>query len=726
MRFRTAFHAITARSALTAAGLATTALTTLAPFGVAHAATAAATPLVTGAISDATTTALTASVPAALASATDTGALASTASFPHLQLALQRPAARQAALDALVAAQTDPASPQYHQWLTPAQLRSDYGPAQSDIDAVTGWLTAHGLTVNKVSATGMSIDFSGTAASLKAAFHAAMHGFARNGESHLASATVPTIPAALSPVVAGVTLSNFFPHPVLKKAQAPLASVASQVASGQVRKIGTSLTDTVDGTTFYAVTPADFATIYNVNQARNGYAGAALTGAGVTLVVAEQTDINPADWNTFRSLSGLSSYPGTLSITHPGGCADPGFTVADETEAAIDSEWSSAVAPGANIIEAACAGTATTFGVMTTLQNLVELGTPAVAISISYGGSEQGNGLAFLQMWENLVEEGASEGISIFVSAGDGASDIGDTGATVATTGLSVNGLASNPYDTAIGGTDFGDTAKNENAVYWSSTNSATGGSALSYVPEIPWDNSCTNSINYKYVGATGPILNCNNPPAGVNYQNVVGGSGGRSLIYAKPDWQTTSLAGVPNDGVRDLPDVSLFAANGFWNHFYLECQSNTATGGAPCDPYNSTDFLDSAYGGTSFGAPDFAGIAALVAQFKGYRVGNMAPRLYQLAALQYASTTLAKQCLASKGNAVSAACVFYDVNTGDNSVACQAGTPDCYTNANSTQGIGVLTSVAGKNDPAFPAGVGYDLATGLGTVNVTNLIVNY
>ena len=349
-----------------------------------------------------------------------------------------------------------------------------------------------------------------------------------------------------------------------------------------------------------------------------------------------------------------------------------------------------------------------------------------MTISISYGGSEQDNGVSFTQGFANLLEEGASEGISIFVSSGDGASDIGDTGAPVATSGLSVNALAASPYDTAIGGTDFGDTVLGENATYWSSTNTGIGGSAKSYIPEIPWDNSCSSVINYKAVGAKGPILNCNAATPAASYQNVVGGSGGQSLFFTKPDWQATTIPGVPNDGVRDLPDVSLFAANGFWNHFYLECMSNQAEGGVPCDPTNANDFFGSAFGGTSFGAPDFAGIAALVAEFKGFRVGNMAPRLYQLAAAQYANAVLAKSCLATKGNAISPACVFYDVNTGDNSVACQAGTPNCFTNANSTAGIGVLSPSTTKLTPAFPAGQGYDLATGLGTVNVTNLIVNY
>ena len=693
------------------------------PTAAALAATPAATPLVTAPITDAATVSIPGSMATSLAGASDAGALASSHTLEHLQLILKRSPARQAALDALVAAQTDPKSSSFHQWLTPAQLASSYGPAPADIAKTESWLTSRGLKVNSVSPTGMSIDFTGDAATVGSAFHTALHAYTRNGAAHFSAATAPAIPAALAPVVSGASLSNFFPKPMLTRA----ASLpAAKLAGAKVQKIGSSYTMNAGGTTYYAVTPSDFATIYNENQAFKGtpVIGEKITGKGVTLVVAEQTDINPADWNSFRTSFGLTGYPGTLSITHPGRCTDPGFT-GDEGEAAIDAEWSGAVAPGANIVEAACAGTETTFGVETTLQNLVELGTPAVAISVSYGGCEQGQSLTFEQGWTNLVEEGAAEGIAIFVSSGDSAAAGCDENA-IATDGLAVNGLATPPYVTAIGGTDFLDTALKENATYWSSSNSTTGGSAKSYVPEIPWDNSCSNAVNYTYVGASGPIANCNVKKPKASYQNAVGGSGGQSELFAKPDYQSTSLSGVPDDGVRDIPDVSFFAANGFWNHFYLECMSDPNEGGAPCDFTNPTDFLDGAYGGTSFGAPDFAGVAALVAQYKGYRSGNFAPRLYQLAQLQFSNSTLARTCNSNTGAAVGKSCIFNDVTTGDNTAPCQSGTPNCAVNSSSTMGIGVLSTTSSKNDAGFPTTGGYDLATGLGTVNVTNLIINY
>ncbi len=677
--------------------------------------------LISAPVSEASLATVASSMPEALATATDQGALASGHALEHLQLALKRPANRQAALDALVLAQTSKGSADYHRWLTPAELRDDFGPSAVDIATTVKWLQSRGLVVNTVSPTGMSIDFSGTAATVGAAFHTTLHSYARLGQQHFAATSAQSFPAALSPVVAGVVLSNFFPHPMMTAARKPAAKA---LANATVKKVGSSYTMAVQGTTFYAVTPSDFHTIYDETSLFDGTGVVGkVTGKGVTVAVAEQTDINPADVQNFRSQFGLSGYAGTLTLTHPGNCGDPGFT-GDEGEAALDAEWSGAVAPDAAIIAASCPGTETTFGVMTTLQNLVELGTPASAISVSYGGSEVGNGIVFLTEWSNLVEEGAAEGISIFVSTGDGAADIADTGAALATSGVNVNGLASNIYDTAVGGTDFGDTVVGLNSTFWNSSNSGTGGSAKSYVPEIPWDNSCSSYVNWAGAGAAGALQNCNNPKTSTLYQNVVGGSGGQSLLFAKPAWQLTSVPGVPNDGVRDLPDISLFAANGQWNHFYLFCMSNTTEGGVPCNYTNPNDFFGSAAGGTSFAAPDFAGIAALVAELYG-RVGNMAPALYQIAKFQYTNSLLVKQCQTTTFP-VNPLCVFHDVAVGDNSVACKAGTPNCYTNSLSTKGIGISSTSTTAQSTAFPATVGYDLATGLGSVDIPQLLLNF
>jgi len=671
------------------------------------AASASAAPLVTGTIDDRVTTPVTGEKSPLLAKAKDLGVVADSVPLTHAMVVLKRPAALQAALDKLADDQLVKTSPSYHKWLKPAELRA-YGPDAADVARVTAWLQSHGLTVNRVSPSGMSIDVSGPASGFASAFHTSLHNVTLlNGESHIANMTDLAIPTALTPVLRGVTLSNFFPKPNYTKATP-------------------NYTFTGSGQTFYAVTPSDFATIYNVKPllTGNNAFGVPITGAGVTIAVVEQTDTLRRDWTDFRDDFGLSAYPGKLIYQQPGGCTDPGYT-GDEGEAAIDMEYAAAVAPGADVIEAACAGGTLGFGVETTLQNLVEDGTTASVLSISYGGAEQFDGLTFLAGWENLVEEGAAEGLSIFVSTGDSAAAAGEEDPV---DGLGVNGLSTTPYNTAVGGTDFQDTSLGENSLYWSAKNSTTGGSALSYIPEIPWDNSCASSVIATYLGFDDAIASCNStkkikgPP---NEQPNIGGTGGQSVIYAKPFWQ--SAPGVPNDGVRDQPDVSFFASNGSWNHFYLICMSDTREGGSPCNYRNRADAFGNAYGGTSISTPAWAGTFALAVEILG-RQGNPAPQLYQLATAQFNSPVLLQQCRSALGKGINLkACVFNDLTVGDNAAVCQSGTTDCYSNKESTNGLGIMraSTTYSNSIDAFPTTAGYDLASGLGSVNVTNLIVN-
>jgi subtilase family serine protease len=665
----------------------------------------AASPLVTRAVDDSVTVTLTRDLSAAVARASDAGVMDGSTPLPHIRLQLQRPPALQAALDTLTRNQTIRGSAEYHQWLKPADLRK-YGPAQSDIDKVTAWLTSHGLTVNEVASSGMSIDFGGTAAQVAAAFHTEMHNVSLRGEAHVANVTAPSIPAALLPVVTGVTLANFFPRPA-----------AHRVMPG--------FTANTPYGTFYAVAPQDFATIYNITPLRssNNFYGEPITGAGVSLAVVEQTMIKATDWANFRKKFGLGGYQGTLTQIHPGGCKSPGFT-GDEVEAAIDSEWSSAVAPDAAIIEASCATRPPLeFGVETSLQKLVEEGTTATIFSISYENDEVAGGYTFEEGWTKLLQEGAAEGIAIFVAAGDNGTSADRN--EIDSDGLFVNGLADSAYNVSVGGTDFYDTALNEDSTYWRASNKKYGESALSYVPEIPWDNSCASSILWKFEKAASATALCNSSFS--NDQNGVGGSGSQSVYYKKPTWQLLGVPGMPNDGVRDQPDVSLFAANGLWAHFYLECMSDANEGGVPCDYNNANDLLGSAYGGTSFGAPAFAGIAALIQETLNAPLGNPAPELYMIAKAQYTTPLGLGPCNATLGNKISSACVFYDVTAGDNAEACNKGTPDCLTGGGSTMGIGVLATTVGSHRVlAYPAHAGYSLATGLGTVNVTNLLYDY
>jgi uncharacterized repeat protein (TIGR01451 family) len=279
--------------------------------------------------------------------------------------------------------------------------------------------------------------------------------------------------------------------------------------------------------------------------------------------------------------------------------------------------------------------------------------------------------------------------------------------------GIAVNGFASTAYNVAVGGTDFGDTYAGTTGTYWSSTNNSVYGSALSYIPEIPWNDSCASVLvaNVEGYSATyGASGFCNSARATqLNIVDFIAGSGGPSSVTPKPSWQTGP--GVPADGVRDLPDLSLFAANAPWGHAYVYCDSSGATCSASSSPSNWP-----AAGGTSFASPIMAGIQALVNQSTGARQGNPNFVYYTLAASQSASGLA---CNATSGNAVSSGCVFHDVTQGDMDVVCR-GSSNCYLDSASN---GVLSTANGAYAPAYRAAAGWDFATGLGTVNAANLV---
>ena len=451
-----------------------------------------------------------------------------------------------------------------------------------------------------------------------------------------------------------------------------------------------------------------------------------ITGKGQTVVVLEDTDIKSSDVATFRSAFGLTKYSGTFEQIHPG-CSDPG-TRGAEGEAALDAEWAGAVAPDAKVELASCPDTETNGGFLIAAQNLLDLSAPPPIMSLSYGNCEASQGPAANLYTAELWQQAALEGVSVFVSAGDGGPAGCDDfdNSPYAEVGIAANGFASTPYDTATGGTDFLDTRAGENSKYWSTTNNKQGGSAKSYVPEMPWNDSCASNVLYTYFGYPNGNSFCNSATGG-EFLSIVGGSGAPSFVYAKPYWQE-NVYGNPRDGVRDLPDVSLFASNGFWSHAILYCMSDAAEGGVPCDYTNPTDTLYNSAGGTSFTAPQFASIQALINQKAGGSQGNAAPYYYDLGKKQYGLTsspnkTMIAACNSDQVSGGSNACLFHDVTVGNNDVPCY-GTVDCYGSAGLS--YGVLSTSDAKLGIAFPATTGWDFTTGLGTLNVTNVVTNW
>jgi len=661
----------------------------------------------------------------------DMGPVSDSLQLSHMFLQMKMSPAQEADAAALVERLHDSSAPEYHQWLSVAAIEQRFGPSEDDIKTVSAWLESHGFTVNVVYRANSVIDFSGPASSIREAFHTEIHSLQVKGALHIANIRDPQIPAALAPAVHGVISMNDF---------RPRTNIEARKQF-----------NTGNPNFPLALVPGDLATIYDFNPAYK----AGLSGRGQSIVVVEDTNIYSAqDWLDFRAAFGLNTrFPsGSLTSLNPqpvnafgSNCANPGVNP-DDGEAAVDMEWASASAPGAAIIVASCADTNTNFGGFIAIQNLLTAPPPPPGIiSISYGGSESQQGASFNVYNNQLFLLAVLRGVSIYVSAGDAGGDTTDQFAPAALSGLNVNSFAATWYATAVGGTDFADTYLNENSTYWNTTNGPFFNSAKSYIPEIPWDDSCAGTIVTSFVGyATpyGPDGFCNSP-FGENFLIVAAGSGGASSCFSgapaifgvvggtckgnpKPLYQYLA-AGIPHDGVRDIPDISMFASNGFWGHYFVFCYSDPNFGGSACTAGHPEVWAGA--GGTSFDAPIMAGVQALINESVGTRYdGNPTPVYYTLNFLQNLFLP-ESACNSNLGANVNPLCIYHDVTLGDMTVNCLPltnaeggviGTFNCFLDGATN---GVLSVSNNSYEPAYGTKKGYDFATGMGSVDVFNLI---
>ena len=683
----------------------------------------------------------------------DRGALAESQPLTRMMLLLQRSPEQEAALRQVLDTQYDKSSPNYHAWLTPDQFGKQYGPSDGDVQAVMDWLTRQGFQVSKVATGRTAIEFSGNVAQVQNAFHTAMHKFAVNGQEHFANVSDPAIPAALAPVLRGVVALNNFPK------QAHVRKVGTFQRNPATGQVTPEFTYTDLNGTFYGVGPADFAKIYNIPSGADG--------TGQKIAVIGQSNINPQDVCDFRNIFGLTpacpAYTtNNLQVIVNG--PDPGLQAAsgDENESALDVEWAGAVAPNAQIIFVTSLSTLSN---PAQVSNGVDLSAVyavdnnvAPVLSESYGLCEAFLGTTGNAFFYSLWEQAAAQGITVAVSAGDSGSAGCDSSlaSNAASSGIAVSGIASTPFNVALGGTDFNQVGTW--TTYWNATNtSPTQLSAKGYIPETPWDDStCANkfpaactvvdSTGLDLSAAGGGPSNCvqsTTSSSGVvtcTTNNSAFPSGG----YPKPAWQTGPGL-TPADLVRDIPDVSFFSSIGSTSRsFLIMCESDMNPNNAPCDlttTANSSSHNFIAVGGTSAATPTFAGIIALVnqsqatAQNPAPQQGNANYVLYALAAADANYTS---------GNCKSAVpqtagCVYNDLNVPgnangvpwNNSVACIAtgainGSPNCSNSTSSGFGVLVSSVAAQHGQPAFQTVSGYDLATGLGSINVANLLTKW
>jgi trimeric autotransporter adhesin len=646
--------------------------------------------------------------------ANDRGAAPDGMQLDRMQLVLQRSPAQESALRQLIAEMNTPGTPSYHQWLTPDQFGAQFGASDQDIATISSWLGGHGFTVSRVNPGKGTLEFSGSVAQLRDAFHTQIHKYAINGETHFANANDPQIPAALAPAISGfASLNNFHPKSYLEKLGKASMSPATHQLSQWTWSTGSS--------NQYVLAPGDFAVQYDVQPLYNSN----VNGTGQTIAIINDSNINIDLVNQFRSLFGLTPNPPQVIIdgNDPGvdGVNNPDGPNGDSIEAYLDVEWSGAVAPNATIDLVVAGDTSLESGLILAMEHAV-YGNVAPVISLSFGQCEStlGSTNAFLS---GLWEQAAAQGQTAMVSTGDSGSAGCDNDNTqqFAVDGQAVSGFASTPFNVAVGGTDFyyTDYATGGASIsnYWNTTTTQLPAVSIKgVIPEQPWNDSPYGLDIFNQFTADGSTSIAGGSGGASNaaicstnaYNATTGDCTGTLSGYPKPAWQ--SGAGVPSDNVRDIPDLSLFAANGDNNSFYPICATDgdCQTAGIGSNPVQIYGV-----GGTSASSPAFAGIMALVVEKWG-RQGQADNILYALKT-QYPAA-------------------FHDVTHGSNSVPCEyspalslncvliPGAPsDTPFDSGVTEGqIGTGTT------PEYNAAAGYNLATGLGTIDANNLVTDW
>ena len=670
--------------------------------------------------------------------ANDRGAVADGTKLDRIQVVLKRSGAQESALKQLIGEMHSPGSANYHKWLTPDSFGKQFGPSDADVATLESWLGSHGFSITKLNPGRQTLEIAGTAGQFRDTFHAQIHSYQVKGvqggvETHFANASDPDIPAALAPVLGGfVSLNNFRPKrysKLLGKAEYNPAIHQAKPEWTYGNSSGYNL----------VLAPGDFAVQYDLNPLYS----AGINGTGQSISIANDSNINVALVNNYRSLFGLPTNPPQVVIdgNDPGvdGINSPYGPNGDSVEAYLDVEQSGAVAPNAQINLVIANDTALESGLFLALQRAVYSNLSPV-MSVSFGFCELGLG-STNTFFNSLWEQAAAQGITVMVSSGDSGSAGCDDPDTqyYAVHGQAVNGFASTPYNVAVGGTDFyysqyAGTSSALNAqleTYWNiaSPNETTPTvSLLTKIPEQPWNDSQYGSnISSVYANSSDTATTIASGGGGASTCGLPTVNSAATVTacapYPKPSWQ--SGTGVA-DNARDLPDVALFAADGVNSSYIPICASD-----GDCVVGGTVQITG--VGGTSAASPAFAGIMALVNQKYG-RQGQANYVLYPLAT-QFPSAF--NDVTVGTNTVPCATTTVYTVNSSGNttgnypSVNCMAVsnplsvTDNTYVTANGVAEIEGEISANGTI-ASYNAGTGYDLATGLGTIDANKLVTNW
>ncbi|TXN31041.1 S53 family peptidase [Lacisediminihabitans profunda] len=550
------------------------------------------------------------SVPSWAKTANDAGAPAADTT---VEGEIYLPLRNAAAAEALAVAVSTPGARGYRQALTPQQWIQRFSPTQADLNEVVNYLTAQGLTISAVPASRQFVVFRGTAAQLNAGFATDLHTYNYAGQSLVAPAAAPSVPAALGAKVSGVSLdqARFLtrPHSIRQgdlgaadgvRAFGRQAAVTPTIPAPCSTYIGENTVtvpqvygETQLSTNICGYTPAQLRSAYGLDSlAKSGVNGA---GQTVAILDAYASPSIVSDVNTYSAALGE---PGLTSATYqhivpaPSEFKDQaacGFPSGWQGEQTLDVESVHGIAPGARILYVGafnCGG-----GLDVALAKVLD-NKLATIVSNSYGNLGEAIPFDALKGAENLHIQAAGEGIGLYFSSGDNGDEVANLGFA------SPDFPASSPYVTAVGGTSLGIDKAGKIAL------------------ETGWGDTAD------VITSTAGVLAYTETPPGTLF--LGGAGGGTSGVFKAPAYQRGIVPASQAKGYRVSPDIAALA----------DPYTGFSIGISPIVDDTSLEtgaFERDTYGGTSLASPIVAAQIAIVQQATHTSIGFANPTLYGL-----------------------------------------------------------------------------------------------
>lgn len=521
------------------------------------------------------------------------------------------------AADKYAMAASTPGNALYGKFLSSAQYRAQFSPAQSDVDAVSGWLKSQGFRVGHVPDNRKYVEAVGTVGQAASAFSTTFSDYTVDGSTLRSNDTPLVVPGSLSSVEAVIGLDESMAlvhHDAAPSASAGFRNAkpcsaywSEKVVPGAIYPDGGTEFGTPDETALptnpSAYAPCGYAGLqlqgaYGLTNASTG----GVDGKGVTVAVidAYASPTIRQDLTTYSAKHGLPAPTGTTfrEQVAPGTYIratnkrqDPGGWAGEET---LDIEAVHTMAPGANILYVS--GPNNYRDLDATLNKVVDShSADIITNSYGYGGEALPKGYIKPQLDAQI--QAAATGISVFFSSGDSGDETGGVAGATPTP----DWPASSPYVTAVGGTSLG----------------VTKGNTREF--ELGWETGRSSLVA---------------GPAWAPKTYLYGSGGGTSRLFAQPSYQagvvpasiSQTYGSAVNNGapMRVVPDVS---AVGDPTTGMLVGQTQTFPDGTYYDEYR--------IGGTSLSSPLYAGMWALAVQKHGpYGLAN--PTLYKAQPVTY------------------------------------------------------------------------------------------